>query len=162
MSKISTTVCCVVAIVVFQTAGCSSKLNVGKSARDTISAPEKWKISSDGGSFTNLKAAIDDTIDTMAVSGGNYRNTSFALDLGKPCVFNMIVLFHGKKEFGFAGKLLVSTSNDGKKYKNIHTAPGTRDRTYLLLMTPVNARYLRITALEAGSRPWSIGGIVLR
>ena len=98
----------------------------------------------------------------MAVSGGNYRNASFTIDLGRSCVFNMIVLFHGKKEFGFARKLLVSTSIDGKKYKNIHTAPGTRDRTYLLLMTPVNARYLRITALEAGSRPWSIGGIFLQ
>jgi len=153
-------------IVVFLTAAagssCFSSFDLSKPSREEISSPSRWRISSRNKDFTNLEKALDTDTDTVALSGSNYKGASFTLDLGQVCPFNMVVLFHGGEEFGFARKVCLSISIDGKNFRDVHVAPGTRGLTYLMLMTPVNARYLRFAAVEQGSRPWAIGGIFLQ
>jgi hypothetical protein len=151
-------------ILAVGTAGCSGSagFDLNKPARNTISPPSKWKITCPEGDFTNIGNAIDGSSRTMAISKANYNGASFTIDLGRICNFNMIVILHGSKERNFPKKIVVSTSVDGKQFMNVHTAPGTRKYTYLALLTPVNARYLRLTAVAQGAKPWAISGVYLQ
>ena len=144
--------------------GCSNStaINLRDPARKTISPPSTWRISCSEGDFTNIRNAIDGSARTVALSRSSYKGASFTIDLGRICNFNMIILLHGPKEHGFARKVAVSTSVDGKQFQTVHAAPGTRKYTYLALLTPVNARYLRLTAVAQGARPWAISGVYLQ
>ena len=122
-----------------------------------------WGISNQPrGAFSNLRSAIDGNNLTLATSQKNYQGAAVTIDFGRSCIFNSISILHGENEFGFAQKIAVSTSLDGKKYILRRTFPGTRKVTYLLLRTPVRGRFLRLKAVTRGSKPWSIAEIYVQ
>ncbi len=124
-----------------------------------ISSPSSWSITSRNGTFLNLNGAIDSMNMTAATTVGDYRNASVILDLSRPCMFNMVAVLHSVNEFGYASMVSLDTSNDGKKWTHRLTIPGTRKVTYFPLLTPVTARYVRITAIRPGRLGWHISEI---
>ena len=138
--------------------GCGPTFDPSRGS-DKISPLKEWKISDSSGGFANIGKAIDSDMMSAAVTPARYKGASFTLDLGRLCYFNMIVIIHGANEMGFARRVEVSTSADGRNFVHRNTLSGTRKYTYISLLTPVNARYVKFTAVEQGSRPWSIGGL---
>lgn len=125
-----------------------------------ISSPLGWSIESPGDNFKMLRGAIDNIAVTQAETRqADYRGASFVIDLGRPCIFNTVVLVHGTGDKGFAREVNVATSTDGKNFTDRYTAPGTPRFTYLNLLTPITARYVRITATRAGKTPWVISQV---
>ncbi|NBB95517.1 MAG: hypothetical protein GVY16_07225 [Planctomycetes bacterium] len=127
-----------------------------------ISLPSTWKIDAQGVRFKDLPAAIDGNTMTLATATSQYRGGSVTLDLGRPCLFNMITILHGQQPDGHARIVAVYTSNDGKTYKKRYTTAATRSVTYLPILTPIRARYVRLVAEQAGARPWAIAEIYLQ
>ncbi len=124
------------------------------------SVPDRsgWRLT---GTLANAAAAADGNIATIARAesrGGG----ALTIDLGKPGVFNMVVLDHGKEEFGYAGRARVLTSVDGRSFVPRHNAPGTRRVSSYLLISPVLARYVRIQVTRPGPKPWAVAEIHLQ
>ncbi|MCD4825542.1 MAG: discoidin domain-containing protein [Phycisphaerae bacterium] len=151
----------VAVVVMIPLCGCDPVFNpLGPRAnRDAISLPLVWRISSQGGTFKNLRGAIDGLAITKAETVGNYRGTSITVDLKRPCIFNTVVLVHGDKPFGFARTISLATSRDGKNFTQQITTQGTRKFTYINLLTSTTARYIRITVVKPGTEPWAISQI---
>ena len=124
-----------------------------------VSSRGTWKISGD---LPNAKNAIDDDVSTFARTGQSYANSQLTIDLGQPCLFNMVVVDHGPNRDGYPARLAVLTSGDGKEFILRHAVGGSRRVTTALLLTPVLARYVRIQAVEEGRQPWSVAEIYLQ
>jgi hypothetical protein len=105
--------------------------------------------------------AIDGDISTAAVSGMPYANSYIEVDLGKACLFNRIIIDHGPDEQGVAARIAVFTSQTGQSYTSQGEFTGQRRVTNILLLTPVIARYVRLQAVVAGPRAWSVAEIGL-
>ena len=105
--------------------------------------------------------ALDGDINTAAVSGPSYDGAELTIDLGKPCMFNMVMLEHGPDEFGFCSRLAVLTSDDGVNFRPQTLVSGLRRVTTIILPSPVLARYVRLQAVAMGARPWSIAEVHL-
>ncbi|MBN1941897.1 MAG: discoidin domain-containing protein [Phycisphaerae bacterium] len=133
-----------------------------RAAPGVISTNKEWTIVAHGGGFRNIRSAIDDNQLTAAQSGRNYANAVITLDLGRSCYFNCIAMLHGELEDGYPRQLSLSTSLDGQTYRHQKTVYGTRKVTYILLVQPIRARYLRFTAVRQGAQPWSISEIFLQ
>ena len=133
---------------------------IGPGQRETraarITARRQWKAT---GNVTDAAKAIDGREGTRAVSRQLQEEPWITIDLGQTCLFNLIVLEHGQDEHGYAPRVAVSASRDGKEFTHCHTAPGNRRVTYIAMITPVLARYVRISAVGKGSRPWSLAEI---
>ncbi len=144
--------------------GCGPKFVHNKTVfPKQISPYYVWAISDHPrGTFSNLRSAIDNNNLTMATSKKDYKGASVTIDFGRSCLFNSISILHGENEFGFAGRVAVTTSLDGRKFIHRRTFPGNRKITYLLLMTPVRARFVRLTAVSRGSKPWAIAEIYVQ
>lgn len=124
-----------------------------------VSPRSTWKINGD---LPKAQSAIDDDVTTFAQTGPSYANSQLTIDLGQPCLFNMVVVDHGPNRDGYPARLGVLTSNDGKEFVLRHSSPGSRRVTTALLMTPVLARYVRIQALDEGRQPWSVAEVYLQ
>jgi len=83
------------------------------------------------------------------------------IDLGKSCMFNMVVIDHGPGGTGYAHQVTLLVSIDGTDFQPIHVSPGTRRITTLSVITPTLARYIRLEATEPGAQPWSIAEVYL-
>jgi hypothetical protein len=118
----------------------------------------RWKASGD---LQNPQKAIDGDVGTAAVSASRYDNAQLTIDLGKICHFSMVVVDHGTNEFGFCRRLAVLTSEDGVTFKNQAAVPGLRRATAVVLPEQVLARYVRLQAVAAGDRPWSVAEVYL-
>jgi len=125
-----------------------------------LSPRGQWRISASG--IENPQRALDDERGTAAVSGPSYHHAHVTIDLGKPCLFNLVVIDHGSDEFGFCGRMAVLTSTDGSAYQLQRSEPGTRRVSIVCLIRPTMARYVRIRAEEQGPRPWSLAEIYLQ
>jgi hypothetical protein len=123
-----------------------------------LSARTSWLA---GGALSNAQAALDGDLSTAALSDYQYAGADITLDLQRPCLFQMVVLHHGKSEMGFARRVGVSTSLDGNIFIDRYVAPDLRRVATLSLPSPVLARYVRIKAIVPGSQPWSIAEIYL-
>ncbi len=152
----------VLAVGFLSLVGCEPKFDMTSREIDPLPAQSNWKITSSGGRFLNLRGAIDGNPTTMAISGRRYRNTSVTVDLGRRCLLNVIALRHGLLEHGFARKVSLSTSLDGKNFTKQYQCAGTRKVTYIPVLTPITARYIRITAVSPGSEPWAISEIYMQ
>jgi hypothetical protein len=140
-------------------AGCTDGI-YQHSESSSISPYTKWRISGD---LDGMAKAIDNNVETAAVSKSYYPNALVTLDLGKPCMFNRVVLDQGpNNEFGYCRKVGVWTSMDGQTFNYVYAAPGTRRITVLCWVTPVLARYICLRAVVPGDKPWSIGEIYVR
>lgn len=133
-----------------------------RAAPGVISSNKEWTIVAHGGGFKDVRSAIDDNQATSALSGRGYTNASLTLDLGRSCYFNCIAILHGNHQDGYARQVALSSSLDGKTYKHQKTVYGTRKVTYILLVQPIRARYLRFTAVRQNIHPWSISEIYLQ
>ncbi len=119
-----------------------------------------WGISErPRGTFNNLRAAIDGNNLTTVTSKKNFQGASVTIDFGRPSLFNMITVNHGKEPSGFCERIAVSTSLDGRKFIHRSTFPGRSYFSAMLLGTPVRARFVRLTAVARGSKQWTISEI---
>ena len=118
-----------------------------------------WSAS---GTLEQPAAAIDGTPSTAAVAPTAGGPRQLTIDLGEPCLFNMIVIDHGDDEFGFCRSVALQTSADGRKFDQHAVVPGNRKVTVICNVTPVLARYVRLKAVVPGDRPWSIAEVYLQ
>ena len=140
--------------------GCNPDYDSGtKFPAAAISDRKTWKA---GGGVRTPASAIDGNLSTAAVTGYSYENKAIVIDLGKVCLFNMIIVEHGNDEFGFCRRVGIWTSIDGKEYTHRADVPGTRKVSIFALVTPVLARHVRLQAVVAGNRPWSIAEVYLQ
>ncbi len=155
---------CWLVLAVWLLGGCSPDFTHNKTVFPRqISPYYVWRIDDNPrGTFKNLRSVHDGNNLTMAVSKKNYQGASITIDFGRSCLFNFISILHGENEFGFARKVSVSTSLDGRRFVHRRTFTGNRKVTYLLLMTPVRARFVRLTAVARGSKPWAIAEIYVQ
>jgi len=125
-------------------------------ASAALSDKSRWTLSGD---FTDAANAADDSVHTVAVSSDS--PTSFLqIDLGKPCLFNLIIIDHGPaREFDFPGRIAVLMSYDGKTWTSEYVAPGTRRITYIPLVGARLARYVRLQTQVRGDGPWTVAEV---
>lgn len=143
--------------------GCDGQVyppNGAKGPAAAISDRSLWRVSGD---LRNIRSAIDGDVYTAAVSDFDYRNAVVTIDLGKPCLFNMIVIDHGSAGAGgYCRRVAVLTSNDGRNFTQCYSVAGTKRFTILNMITPVLARYVRLHAAVPGEKPWSIAEMYLK
>ena len=125
---------------------------------DRLSPRARWLASGD---LRDPQNAVDGNVATAAVSRAAHQNATLTIDLGKICLFNMVVVEHGVSEFGFPRRMAVFTSTDGMKFRKQIEVPGLRKVTTAILIRQVLARYIRLQAAEPGDRPWSIAEVHL-
>jgi hypothetical protein len=141
-------------------AGCSGPIyQDGRAEAAVITLRPTWQASGD---LQSPGAAIDGNIATAAVSTDASGRGTLTLDLSKPCLFNTVIIEHGPDEMGFAPRVAVLTSMDGQTFTQRYVGIGTRRVTILYLGAPVLARYVRLRALTAGQRPWSVAEVYLQ
>ena len=136
-----------------------SDAEVGKTAA-SISAKSTWRAFGD---FRDPQKAVDGNLDTAATTAASYDNAKLTIDLGKRCLFNMIIIDHGPgNENAFCRRVGVQVSYDGVTFRQVYATSGTRRITYCTLITPTRARYVRLAAIVPGDRPWSIAEVYLQ
>lgn len=122
--------------------------------------PKKdWTAS---GTLSNPSYAIDGNLDTAALSDYQYTGAELTIDLHRPCVFQTVIIEHGKNERGFARKIAVATSVDGSVFTDRYVAGDSRKVAILSLPGAVLARYVRIRAVTPNTQPWSIAEVNLQ
>ena len=127
---------------------------------NSISLRNRWKASGD---LTKPALAIDGNIATAAVTAHNpYDNAAITIDLGKACVFNLIVVDHGSSEFGYCRKVTAYVSVDNRRFDPVYVGSGSRRFTNICLMKPALARYVRLQATVPGTRPWSVAEVYVK
>ncbi len=139
--------------------GCADPYQDGRSPAASISRRAVWRA---GGDVRSPQYAVDGDPATAAVSSAADHTGMLTIDLGKPCLFNMVVIEHGHDEHGFAGRVAVLTSLDGQIFTHRYAAAGTRKVTTLWLGEAVLARYVRLQVLVGGNRPWSVAEVHLQ
>ena len=141
--------------------GCSDPIYTGGETglAASISAKAKWRAYGD---FRNGQYAVDGNVHSSAITGPSYDNAKLTIDLGRRCLFNMIIIDQGPDdELGFCRRVAVQISNDGVTFGQIYVASGTRRITYCPLITPTMARFIRLVAIVPGDKPWSIAEIYM-
>jgi hypothetical protein len=141
-------------------AGCPDNIYTGgETAITPISPKSAWRVYGD---LKDAQRTIDGDVGTFAVSADSYENAKLTIDLGKPCVFNTIALDHGTNQNGYCRRMSVGISYDGKSFTQVYSCPGTKRITYISLITPTLARFIRIQAVVPGDRPWAIAEVYLQ
>lgn len=130
----------------------------GKFGAD-ISPRAKWKVS---GTLANAQAITDGDLLTAAKGAYRNRNDELIIDLGRHCVFELIIIDHGESQDGYVRRVGIATSIAGQIYTDRYQAPGTRRVTHILLPQPVGARYLRLRVLTPGRLPWSVAEVFVQ
>lgn len=141
--------------------GCDPKFDYSgdRAQPEAIAAQTEWKVTGTPGEFSFLTFAYDGNPMTVCQSKSYNRGQAITIDFSRPCIFNMIAIQHGPFEYGFAKEVAVEISNDGKTFTRIFNGEGTRKITYLCILSPVKARYVRLVALRPGAEKWSIAEI---
>jgi len=130
-----------------------------KAPAAAITHRRQWKVS---GELRDPEKAADGTLYTAAIGDHLRSGAGITIDLGKPCVFNMVVVDHGRNEMGFCRRLVLLSSMDGRTFERQYAVPGTRRMTTLCLISPVLARYIRIEAVIPGDQPWSVAEVYVQ
>lgn len=123
-----------------------------------ISPREQWELS---GTLSNLPAATDGRLETAAVAQGSTSTPSITIDLGRPCMFNLVILDHGERLGACAQRVRVLTSDDGKQFTPLHETAGTPRVTSVMLRGFALARYVRIEGI-GGEEPWAVAEVYLQ
>jgi hypothetical protein len=149
-----------VAFVATGITGCNSEYIYGRQfAQRSLTPRSMWKAA---GPLRDPAKAVDGDSATAAVTEGSYGGAALDIDLGEVCFFNMVAIAHGPDETGFCARVAVETSLDGKDFSRWAEVPGTRRVTFVNLITPVLARYVRLKVVAEGSRPWSVAEVHLQ
>ena len=130
--------------------------NGRRTAAGRVSDRAAWRAY---GELKNPQGAVDGDINTAAVAAAGSRMPSLTIDLGKACCFNMVVVDHGRREHGFARRVAVLISADGRRYRQWYVGPGTRRVTIFSLVQPALARYVKLQVVERGAEPWSVAEV---
>lgn len=141
--------------------GCAGPIysdrEIGSAA--SISPKSTWRVAGD---FRDMAAATDSNISTAATTAVSYDGAKLTIDLGRRCLYNMIVLDQGPRDqMSYCRRISVLISNDGVNFYQVYSAAGTRRITYCPLLTPTMSRYIRLVATVPGDKPWSIAEIYM-
>jgi len=123
-----------------------------------VSPRSQWTVT---GAVKDSNFACDGKIETVAV-GPNRAQGSVTIDLGKTCYFNFIVIDHGADQQAYPHRAEIATSTDGRNFSTQISGPGTRRVSNFLLRKAVLARYVRITAVKPGAKPWTLAEVYIR
>lgn len=126
---------------------------------NSVTPRSTWQAS---GGVIRPVDAIDGDFRTAAVSYRHYTGQAITVDLSKICLFQTVIIEHGKRDLGFTRTVEVATSTDGQTFQTAYVAPGTRRVTILSLPKPALARFLRLRALRAGQHPWALAEIYVQ
>jgi hypothetical protein len=142
-------------------AGCPpySSLRAPQSPGAVLSERSTWRADGD---LDDVNKAIDGNILTIARSTFENPTANLTIDLGKPCVFNRIIIEHGQDEFGYCDRFAVLTSMDGRNYTQQTEMSGVRKVTNVVLVTPVMARYVRLQVTVPGPQPWAVAEVIFQ
>jgi len=125
----------------------------------TITDRRNWTAK---GNLEDPGQATDGNINTMAVGRAGSQAPSLTIDLGQACTLNFVVIDHGRDEFGYARRVEIATSIDGRTFTPQGGGPGIRRVSNFLLNSVVLARYVRITAVQPGAKPWAVAEVYLQ
>jgi hypothetical protein len=150
--------------VLLATAGCGEDMATsppGQSfAGADISPKSQWRATSV--TMAEPDAAVDGRIQTAAV-GPATPKAELLIDLGKPCVFNRVVIDHGTNDDeAYPRQLALQTSMDGRTFYTRKLVLGTRWRTNITLITPTLARFVRLEVKKAGTGSWRVAEVTLQ
>lgn len=160
--------CACLSLMITLLAGCEGAIPIyrpttGGYMGTDISEKSTWTAR---GSVSEPQAAIDGQLATAArgdhSAGASAGTSDLVIDLGRPCLFQTVILDHGHDEHGYCARVGVETSVDGKVFLRQHEAPGTRRATFLCLPGAVTARFIRLRALVPGNRPWTIAEVFVQ
>ena len=155
-------------VLIAASGGCEPAPIYGPDAkRQTIGSVTARSLWSASGNLDNPALAFDGNLGTAAVAQAGSNPPSLTIDLGQVCMFNFIAIDHGADQLGYARRVQIDTSIDGRTFTARIVGPGTRRVSDFLLQTPAHpnpvlARYVRITAVESGQRPWSVAEVYLQ
>lgn len=124
-----------------------------------ISPKGQWKVV---GTLANLDRITDEDMTTAATAGGAGGPAELTIDLGRACVFQTVIIDHGRGQYGYCRKVAASSSVNGKVFLDQYAGPGTRRVTILCLPQPVLARHLRLRVVEPGAQPWNVAEVYLQ
>lgn len=149
------------AFLAFVAAGCDPNFNYNgdRAQPGAMASQTEWKVTGTPGQFGFLSFAHDGNAMTVCQAKSFSRGQAITVDFTRPCIFNMIAIQHGAYELGFPKEIAVDISNDGRNFTRIFTGEGTKKITYLCILSPVKARYVRLVALRPGIDKWSIAEI---
>ncbi|KPK79280.1 MAG: hypothetical protein AMJ81_13510 [Phycisphaerae bacterium SM23_33] len=125
----------------------------------TITPKTTWIVR---GNLSTPSAAADENLASIARSDYDYAGAHLTIDLGQPCMFQTVIIDHGREDRGHCRTVGVATSLDGRLWIGRHTGPGTRRVTILSLPQVVLARYVRIQAAQPGVQPWAVAELYLQ
>ena len=150
----------VLAVGIAGVAGCAGSYEHGATGlASAVTSRSEWRVSGD---LREIVRAVDGQRGSAARAENGRSNTQITIDLGKTCLFNLVVVDHGPNEHGFCGRVALLTSLDGRSFTRRTVIQGTRRVTIFSLVTPTLGRHIRLQAIEAGSEPWSIGEIYVQ
>jgi hypothetical protein len=129
-----------------------------RAAGSAIGPRSAWRA---GGDVRDAARAVDGDTGTAAMGAEPPAQNQLTIDLGKPSMFNMVVIDHGSTSGGYPRRVAVLTSMDGRTFTQRHVAPGTPRYTSLCLLTPTLARFVRLQAVAPGQKPWNITEVYL-
>ncbi len=160
-----TCVCTILlAVLVMGLVGCDQAVPVytattGGYLGADISSKRLWRLT---GEMANPQAAADEDLTTSAQSDYNSAGAALTIDLGRPCLFQTVILDHGNARDGHARRIAVAVSMDGRTFIDQHVGPGKRRVTIVSLPKPVLARYVRVRVVGSGPQPWSVAEVYLQ
>lgn len=123
-----------------------------------ISPRSQWKAS---GTLQDPQAAVDGRFETAATTNAGGANARLIVDLGKPSLFNMVVLEQGRYETAFPRRVQLATGLENGNFRTVGTATGNRRVTIISTIGPVLARYIELSA-EPGREGWAVAELHLK
>lgn len=141
--------------------GCSPVYDAGppRPGEAAVVTPRtQWKLS---GTLTDLPLANDGSDATGARADLEGGRPVVVIDLGKACLLNMVTVTHAVDD-GYAQRLSVHTSMDGRQFVKRHESSGKRRVTVMTWIEPVLARYVRIQVDQRGPQPWSVAEVYIQ
>ena len=152
---------CALAAGLFCGASCGPAPLYNEGSRGGTSAISPRSSWTARGTVDNPAAAIDGHFTTVAQAPAGGGPARLVIDLGKPCLFNTVVLEHGMDEMAFGRQVQLAVSLEGGPSRLATITTGQRRVTVISLISPVLARQIELTAAP-GSQGWSVAELYLK
>jgi hypothetical protein len=143
--------------------GCIDQVWNDTPQKNGLNAVSDWRVwRATGVGIAHPERAIDRDLTSYAVTGPSYQDAQLTIDLGKPCLFNLVTIDHGTEQTGCCRRVAVLTSMNGRDFVYRYAVDDTRRIAELFLPAPVLARYVRLQVILQGDKPWSIAEVYLQ
>jgi hypothetical protein len=126
---------------------------------NAVSDRRTWRATGVG--IAHPERAIDGDLTTYAVTGPAYQDAYLTIDLGKPCLFNLVRIDHGADQTGCCRRVAVLTSMNGRDFTYRYAVDDIERIATLFLPSPMLARYVRLQVVIQGDKPWAIAEVYL-